>query len=217
MQSVESQTDRLVVRRTLLAAALGVALGLQGWRLSVALNVPWFGAIWVWLGHLFLGVSIGITAGVARWWKRGIGLGLAFGLASGFGGLALGMKWIPFALAAIVASVVSGFLVALIADAVYPVVCVPGNRKREERPQPAARWRPVPSTVLESDTSRRLARKKALLEGLEQERALRHQPSIGKVAEEHVIWGELLELELQDIDEQLEQICDGAKHPPPAV
>ena len=217
MQSVESQTDRSVVRRTLLAAALGAALGLQGWRLSVALNVPWFGAIWVWLGHLFLGISVGITAGITSWWKRGIGLGLAFGLASGFGGLAVGMKWIPYAVAAIVASLVSGVLVALIADAVYPVVCVPENRKRKESPEPGAQFRRAPSLAMQSATGRRLASKKALLEGLEQERALRRRPSIGKAAEEHVIWGELLELELQDIDERLEEICGGTNDPPKAV
>ena len=125
MQGVESKTVDPVVRRTLLATGLGAALGFQGWRLvayGFALSIPWYGVVWVWLGHILLGLSVGMTAGASRWWKRGVGLGLAFGIASAFGGLALGWKWVPYGIAAIVASVLAGVLIALIADVVFPVV-----------------------------------------------------------------------------------------------
>ena len=56
----------------------------------------------------------------------------------------------------------------------------------------------------------RLAADKASLDYLDAERERRSEPGFGKTIEERVIWGELLELELQDLDEQLRRICDAA-------
>jgi hypothetical protein len=221
VQSVEPQADQCVIRRTLLATGLGAALGLQGWRLAVALSVPWYGAVWVWLGHLFLGVSVGMTAGIARWWKRGIGLGLAFGMASGFGALVLGMNWVPFGVVSITASVVSGLLTALIADAVFPIALTSANSEAAETPEAAVHGyrgvagRSEPAIRVSSDIGRRLAREAAELDDLESERRRRRKPGFGKVAEDRIVWGELLELELQDLDERLEQTGREADNPAP--
>jgi hypothetical protein len=54
----------------------------------------------------------------------------------------------------------------------------------------------------------RLAEEKAYLEHLDLERVHRGDPSFNKTIEERIIWGELLELELQEVDEQIERICE---------
>jgi hypothetical protein len=216
MQSVESKTVDPVVRRTLLATGLGAALGFQGWRLAVygfALSIPWYGVVWVWLGHILLGVSVGMTAGASRWWKRGVGLGLAFGIASAFGGLMLGWKWVPYGIGAIVASVLAGVLIALIADAVFPVVR-PAANPRTAPPKPRAGGERSKSEArARSELGQRLAKEKILLEDLDRERARRRNSAFGKASEERIVWGELLDLEIQDIDERLEQICRDADDP----
>jgi hypothetical protein len=216
MQSVESKTDDPFARRTLLATGLGAALGFQGWRLAVygfALSMPWYGVVWVWLGHIFLGVSVGMTARSARWWKRGIALGLAFGIASAFGCLALGWRWLPYGIAAITASVLAGLLIALIADVVFPVIRpaegprIPATKYRGSADRSRAEARP------RSKLGQRLAKEKVLLEDLDRERAHRRNSAFGKAAEERIVWGELLDLEIQDIDERLERICREADDP----
>ena len=130
MESVELHTDRAVIRRTLLAAGLGAALGIQGWRLALVLVVPWYGALWIWIGHLFLGISVGMTAGIARWWKRGPGLGLVFGVISALGALSMGMRFVPYGAAALTVCLASGVLTALIADAVFPATL---RRRKSEK------------------------------------------------------------------------------------
>lgn len=216
MQSVESRTDDPLVRRTLLAGGLGAALGFQGWRLAVygfALSMPWYGVAWVWLGHIFLGVSVGMTARTARWWKRGIALGLAFGIASAFGALALGWRWVPYGIAAITASVLSGLLIALIADAVFPFTRPALNPQVPAFKSHGIGERTRPGTRPRSQLGQRLVREKDLLENLDRERARRRNSAYGKAAEERIVWSELLDLELQDIDERLERICHETDDP----
>lgn len=55
-------------------------------------------------------------------------------------------------------------------------------------------------------TQKRLAEAFTCLEKLERQRAHGHDPVFGKFVEERIIWRELLELELQDVDEQIERI-----------
>jgi len=62
----------------------------------------------------------------------------------------------------------------------------------------------------ESDTHRRLAAEKAQLEMLEAERVRLGDPAYDKETEEQIIWNELVELELQDIDEQVARIRNSA-------
>jgi hypothetical protein len=213
MESVELQTDRAVIRRTLLAAGLGAALGIQGWRLALALAVPWYGALWIWIGHLFLGISVGMTAGVARWWKRGLGLGLVFGAISAFGALSLGMRLVPYGAAALTVCLASGVLTALIADAVFPAVL--RRRKSEKAAVRKTGRRDSPKRANRglSETGLRLAREARILENLERERVRRRKPGYSRTAEDRIVWSELLELELQDIDERLEKICEQTEDP----
>lgn len=65
--------------------------------------------------------------------------------------------------------------------------------------------RVVPPLDLSEDSaaSRRLARGAALLRQLERERESREDPAFGRATEERIIWRELFDLELQEVDEQL--------------
>lgn len=58
----------------------------------------------------------------------------------------------------------------------------------------------------------RLAEEKAYLEHLDLERVHRGDPSFNRAIEERIIWGELLELELQEVDEQIERISETSGH-----
>ena len=60
----------------------------------------------------------------------------------------------------------------------------------------------------------RLAEAVARLERLDTERERRGDSGFGRTAESRIIWGELIELELQEIDEQVSRIC-GASPPAP--
>ncbi len=60
---------------------------------------------------------------------------------------------------------------------------------------------------------RRLADEKSRLDGLDAERESRGDPGLGKVREDRIVWHELIELELQDIEEQvtrIRELGDGA-------
>lgn len=52
----------------------------------------------------------------------------------------------------------------------------------------------------------RLARACAWLEQLEWQRGAERHPSLGKLLEQRIIWRELLDLELQDLDDQIERV-----------
>lgn len=57
---------------------------------------------------------------------------------------------------------------------------------------------------------RRLAEGVAALERLEAEREDRNDPGFGRAIEDRIVWRQLIELELQDIDEQLDRIRSSA-------
>src|SRR6516225_12469825 len=54
----------------------------------------------------------------------------------------------------------------------------------------------------------RLAEAVARLESLDVERERRADSRFGRTTESRIIWGELIELELQEIDEQVSRICN---------
>jgi len=174
---------------------LGAIFGFQSWRLAeygFAIPIPWCGLTWILLGHMLLGLSVAATVGSARWWKRGFVLGLVFSIPSAFGAVAMGLRWAPYGVAAITEGLVVGLLIAFIADVLLP----PRSTRLSNAPRSAA-WQ-------------RLAEEKACLEHLDAERAYRRDSAFGKTTEDRVVWGELLDLELQDIDEQVQRIRQGA-------
>jgi hypothetical protein len=213
MSILESKADPSASRRILLATGLGAIFGFQSWRLAeygFAVSIPSYGLAWVLLSHVFLGLSVGATAGFTRWWKRGLLLGLVFSIPSAFGALALGLKWVPYGVAAITGGLVVGLLIALIADALFP-------RTRISTDQPSPVWGRLLGTAnaksekcSASATRQRLAEEKTCLEHLDAERAYRGDSGFGKTTEDRIVWSELLDLELQDIDEQVSRICQAA-------
>ena len=99
------------------------------------------------------------------------------------------------------ASVVAGILVGCAGGALW------------WRPRPASNRRTPARNGFNRVTSpiqRRLAEGEARLERLDAERARRADASLGRTTEERIVWRELLELELQEIDEQVSRIQDAA-------
>jgi len=64
---------------------------------------------------------------------------------------------------------------------------------------------------------RRLAEAVACLERLDGERERLGDSRYGKTTENRIIWGELVELELQEIDEHMRRICSSAGRGPQAA
>jgi hypothetical protein len=60
-------------------------------------------------------------------------------------------------------------------------------------------------------TRQRLVRAFSRLQDIQLVRDHRQDPLFGKVAEARIIWLELLELELQEVDEQIERLSEAAK------
>jgi hypothetical protein len=74
----------------------------------------------------------------------------------------------------------------------------------------AAREAPARVRPAGSSTRRRLVEAFSCLERLELQRAYRQDPVFCKFLEERIIWRELLDLELQEIDEKIGRISDQA-------
>jgi hypothetical protein len=202
------RTDQTATRRILLATALGTIFGFQIWHLAAhvfAISVPWYGQAWICLSPAFLGFAIGATAGWTSWWKRTAVFGVAFSLPSAYGALALGLRWEVFRIAAVTEDMVVALLIAFLADAIFP-------RKLEPSDQPCpelACMPGAPPTGLDERSrmiQQRLAEEKLLLDQLDSEREYRGDSNFRKATEDRIIWGELLDLELQDFDEQLNRI-----------
>ena len=127
-------------------------------------------------------------------WKNGLVLVLALGVPTALRGYALGLRWSSYGLAIMVTGLVVGLLMAL--RALAGERCLPRSAERENagdvRPQRAR-----------GGICDRLTDEKAQLELLDAERARRRSAMFGKAVEDRIIWGELLDLELQNIDELL--------------
>ena len=72
---------------------------------------------------------------------------------------------------------------------------------------------PTADALVSNLRQRRLARGFACLEYLQRERENAQDRYLAKILEGRIIWRELLDLELQDIDEQIERVCASAAGP----
>jgi hypothetical protein len=81
----------------------------------------------------------------------------------------------------------------------------PSLHTKSRRAGATARFQPAGSS-----TQKRLVEAFSCLEWLELERAYRQDPVFYKFLEERIVWHELLDLELQEIDEKIERISDQA-------
>jgi hypothetical protein len=122
----------------------------------------------------------------------------------------MGLPWFPFGFGLILC----GLLIGLsIANLIVSFVIDPPPTASDEavRPLPLPT---VPTTVQAQPRradaiSNRLADEVVRLEWLDEERERLHDPRFGKTTEERIVWAELLDLELQDIDEQVSRIRHG--------
>jgi hypothetical protein len=217
MPILDSETKRSAIRKALLAMGMGAIFGFQSWRLAnvwPAVPIPWYGPAWMFFSQVLLGCSIGIS-GARPWWKRGAACGLGFSIPSVFGAHALGLAWAPSIAIPVTFSLCTGVLTALIADSVFPRPAVstdPASPVREELRGGAlsAKAELCPPKPVR----KRLAKGKAALEHLEAERDRRGDPRFGQTTEDRIVWNELIELELQEIDEQVSRISRAAGQSP---
>jgi len=207
-----SRANQAAIRRILVATGLGAVFGIQSWFLvkyGFGASVPWYGLAGILLAQTLLGFSAGATAGATRWWKRGLLFGLVFSIPPAFGAHAPGLRWAPYGAAVITAGLAAGLLIAFISDALYPP-----TRTSTAQPSPV-RERPSGADNRRATAIRqRMAEEKAWLEHLDTERERRGDSGFGKTTEDRIVWGELLELELQDIDEQVNRIRGAAGRRP---
>lgn len=206
MPILETKTDHSAVRSILVATSLGGIFGFQSLKLSeygLAASIPLYASLSIFLSHTMLGCSVGVTAGLTLWWKRGCVLGLLFSIPVAVGAHALGLSYLPYGVAMIVTGLVTGLLVALLTDTLVPFRRK-STRQSSEVLLPSSQPGSPPAPECKMDAIRqRLAAEKACLEDLDTERKRRHDSGFGMTTEDRVIWRELLDLELQEIDEQV--------------
>jgi hypothetical protein len=120
--------------------------------------------------------------------------GLFFGLPPAFGASLMGLPWWPYCFSVILVGMVVGvFLAYLVVTFLVDTTFVAGKSLETESAEcPAGPPQPQQTTV-----AMRLAEEKACLD--------RRDP-----AGQRIVWRELLDLELQDIDEQMSRICENS-------
>jgi hypothetical protein len=150
--------------------------------------------------------------------SAGTVIGLFFGLPPAFGTHAMGLPWFPYGVATMIIGLVIGLSMAFTAEAVF----LP-HEKPDAEPAESPQASPVPERTNKSrwqrETSirRRLAEEKERLERLDAERRVRDFSGAGKNRQERIVWSELLELELQDVDEQVSRIYSAADRDEPLL
>ena len=118
------------VLRTLFAAGVGAVFGFQIWRLArygFSLSLPWCGTAEIILIYVLLGSIIGAIARGKRYWLHGVFLGVVVSLPPAVTAVGLGLKWMPHGVAILVSGTVTGFLIALITEAVFRHERVPAD------------------------------------------------------------------------------------------
>ena len=133
--------------------------------------------------------------------------GLLFGLPPAIAIYSAGAPFIPWSAGVLVIGLFAGYLLAfLLLSFVYRPFVTMVTVPRSDRPAPRVVHPPRngknPATV----TGLRMAEEKARLDHMEAERNARHDRSFEKVTEQRIIWSELLELELEDLDERVDRM-----------
>lgn len=195
----------------MLAAGLGAVFGFQVWRFAVfgALSIPRPLSASIFLCYVLLG-SISRADQAIALWKRATFLGLTGSIPLAYCVTALGWKRVPDGLALLTAGLTIGLLLARIAAAIGARPTVSQDQRCPGRQSPSGRSRAIPETRSASILRQRIAEEAACLERLYQERISTGDSGHGRNTEDRIVWGELLDLELQDIDEQVERICRSA-------
>ncbi len=205
----EVEADRVSIPQVLPAVGLSAVFSFQLWRIAeygFAFSLLLYLAAWIFLSFFLLGFSIDGARTIA-WWARGTLFGLLCSIPVAVYAITLGMKPVPGSIVAIAAGIASGLIVvALAAGPVPRSQRSPGRRSaRPERPASVRSGRSGESAA--GVIPRRLAEENACLEHLLAERECRRDATLGTIAENRIVWRELLDLELQEIDEQVNRIA----------
>jgi hypothetical protein len=100
----------------------------------------------------------------------------------------------------------SALLMGFLGDAIFPLRrAIGGSRLRRQRSTPTSEEGCV-------SVRQRLVEAKTELDRLDRERESRGDMGFGKYTENRIVWAELLDLELQDVDERFHRICRTAGH-----
>ncbi len=97
--------------------------------------------------------------------------------------------------------VIQGVLVGPVVRFIHTLLDRLGIASRQNRPEKSN-----PGQDGMERTRRRLADEKSRLDAVDAERESYGDPGLGKIREDRIVWHELIELELQDIDEQVTRI-----------
>lgn len=142
-------------------------------------------------------------------------IGLFFGVPPAWGAHTMGLPWAPYGMAVITMGLIVGLLIAFTVESLFPRTPAPDDH-HAAAPEPVVLEKSATAHRVESRRDlrrRRLAEEKARLDRLTAERERRRDSTFGKSAEERIVWAELLELEMQDIDEQFAAHLDkGGNH-----
>jgi hypothetical protein len=90
------------------------------------------------------------------------------------------------------------------------------DQPSQKRQGPCSRTEAPPGLCSYNAICDRLAEGAACLIRLDEERGRRGDSCFGKTAEDRIVWSELIDLEMQEIDEQVSRICDAATRRPRA-
>ncbi len=129
-------------------------------------------------------------------------LGLLFSIPTALATHPPGFGSAPYGVAIMLGGLVTGLLTALIMDTLVPYDAAPPGRRAPQLHRSSEPERPAARESRADTMRQRLAEEKACLDDLDAERRRRRDSGFGKATEEKVIWRELLDLELQEIDEK---------------
>ena len=149
----------------------------------------------------------------------GVIFGLFFGIPPALAARAMGLAWLPYSASVVVLGLMGGLVLAYLLVAFLhdgPRSCQltsgvarPPATQVQRRGESGDSGKRYPCSV-----GQRLAEEHLVLERLCAERERLHDSRFGSATEQRIIWGELLELELQDIDEQMSRIRGAAGSQP---
>ncbi len=208
MRALQTETKPFSLRRTLLASGMGGVFGLEIWWIARNLlpgPIPTFCFLCIVISHILLGFSLG-ASGFMGWWKRGLIFGVVISPVT-IGSLTVGSTRIVYGLAAMAATLIAALFIGLVSEAVFPRAITrirPVQKHDDTLPMEMFKRAKV-------STRDRLSEGRTCLEYLEMERESSGDRRFGRELEDRIIWRELLELELQDMDQRQ----DGAGHPLP--
>jgi hypothetical protein len=204
--------------RVLLAGGLGAVFGFQCWQLAefaFDVSVPWYASLWLFLSQALLGLGIGVIGAPATRWKCAPLMALVLGVPSALGAHALGLRWAPHGVAVVAFGLAAGLFNTLITNALFPRAPAQTGGRFPLTQRPGAD-RAKTGRGAANALRQRLAEEKARLEYIDAERERRGNQGFGRASGDRIVWGELLELELQIIDEELNRIRNAAGHNGPA-